>query len=318
MAIHKNIKRLGWLMFILFSGINILAFIHSYKFTHFADSQAEKTKSPDKLSIVQKIKALFIGAQLPKPLNAVFPKSKFQTIYLQSNEKIECWDIPCSNTSTKDSSKGTILVFHGYGSQKSSMLDRVPIFDSLRYNCFYVDFMGSGGSSGKITTIGFQEAEQVKTAFEYIQKKGEKNIYLYGTSMGAVAIMKAMQDYNLKPNGLILECPFGTMHKTVEARFRNMKVPPFPLSYLLVFWGGIQNGFWAFDHNPVEYAKSIKTPTLLMFGNEDKNVSRKETDDIFRNLLGTKKLKIFEKSGHENYLIKYRKEWINTVTDFLD
>ena len=77
--------------------------------------------------------------------------------------------------------------------KKSSLLDKAEIFLNLGYNTFLVDFMGSGGSDGNQTTIGFYEAEEVKTAFNYLEACGEKNIILFGTSMGAAAIMKAQR-----------------------------------------------------------------------------------------------------------------------------
>lgn len=73
---------------------------------------------------------------------------------------------------------------------------------------------------------------------------------------------------------------------------------------LLVFWGGIQNGYWAFDHNPAEYAKGVKCPVLLMYGNMDKKVSLEEKELIFSNLAGHKELKIYPEAGHESYLTK--------------
>ncbi|WP_282334724.1 alpha/beta hydrolase [Pinibacter soli] len=197
------------------------------------------------------------------------------------------------------------------------MLDKAAIFDSLQYNTFLIDFMGSGGSEGNTTTIGFKEAEEVWTTYEYLKSKGIKDIYLFGTSMGAVAIMKAIKDYDLKPKAIIIECPFGTMYQTVSARFKNMNVPTFPIASLLVFWGGVQNNFWAFGHNPVDYAKSITCPTLLLYGEQDKNVSRQEIDAIFKNLAGEKILKTYKLSGHENYLTKYRTEWTKDVSGFL-
>jgi uncharacterized protein len=167
------------------------------------------------------------------------------------------------------------------------------------------------------TTLGFKEAAEVKSAFDYVSRRGEKNIYLFGTSMGSVAIMKAIADYDLKPKGIIIACPFGSMYKTTCARFKNMHAPTFPMAGLLVFWGGVQNGFWALGHNPTEYAKKINSPTLLLYGEQDKNVSRQEIDDIFKNLQGVKTLKTYKLAGHENYLTKYKDEWIKDISKFL-
>jgi alpha-beta hydrolase superfamily lysophospholipase len=291
--------------------MNILAIFHAYKFTHFVDSKKEKTKDSKKLTAGQKIATLIFGINNPRPENKKKPPVDFEIVIINSNKKIECWDIKTNN------SKGTVILFHGFSGQKSSMLDKAEVFRELGYNTFLVDFMGSGGSEGDQTTIGYLEAEEVKSSLEYLESKGEKNIYLFGTSMGSVAIMKAMSDYDLKPKGIIIECPFGSMYKTVCARFKTLNAPSFPMAGLLVFWGGIENGFWAFGHNPTEYAKKISCPTLLMYGSQDEKVSNAEIDEIFANLRGVKEMKIYENAAHENYLNKYRNEWTQDIQKFL-
>lgn len=308
---RKWVKRSLWTLLIVFVLMNVVAVFHSYKFTHFADNKTEKTNDPKKLSTGQKIKTLIFGVRNPRPENKTVPTKGYEVIKLKSNKEIECWRIKTDNA------KGTIILFHGFGGDKSSMLDKAEIFLELGYNTFLVDFMGSGGSEGNQTTIGFFEAEQVKTCFDYLTENGERNIYLFGTSMGSVAIMKAINDFDIKPKGIIIECPFGSMYKTVCARFRTMNAPTFPMAGLLVFWGGLQNGFWAFGHNPTEYAKKINCPTLLLYGAKDEKVSREEIGSIFNNLGGQKKLNIYQEAGHENYLTKYKNEWTRDIQELL-
>jgi len=308
---HKFIKRSLWSALILFALMNAIAYLHAYKFTHF-DRTANKTKHAKNLSFGKKVQTLFLGVNNPRPENKKIPDINFETIKLNSNKVIECWSIKA------DSSKGSVILFHGYGGEKSSMLDKAHVFLSLGYNALLVDFMGSGGSGGNQTTIGFYEAEEVKTAFEFLKSKGEKNIILFGTSMGAVAVMKAQNDYQLQVHSIIIECPFGTMLETVQARFSSMKVPGFPMANLLVFWGGVQNDFNAFKHNPADYAKSITCPVLLLFGEKDDRVSIKETRRIFNNLKGTKKLITYPLAGHENYLNNYKDEWTNDIKIFIN
>lgn len=291
--------------------MNVVAIFHSCKFTHFIDSQSSKTKDPKKLTTGQKISTLIFGVNNTRPFNEKIPSTDYETVILKSNKKIECWSIRIPNP------KGTIILFHGFSGQKSSMLDKADVFRKQGYNTFLVDFMGSGGSEGNQTTIGFEEAQQVKTCFDYLGEKGEKNIFLFGSSMGSVAIMKAISDFDIKPKGIIIECPFGSMYKTVCARFKTMNAPTFPMAGLLVFWGGVQNGFWAFGHNPTEYAKKINCPTLLLYGATDEKVSRAEIDEIFENLTGKKELKIYKNAGHENYLTKYKDEWTKDVIRFI-
>ena len=290
--------------------MNVVAIFHSYKFTHFADRKTEKTKDPGELTTGQKISTLLFGVSNPRPENTCVP-AIYQTIKLQSNKEIECWSIRVKKA------KGTVILFHGFSGQKASMLDKAAVFQGLGYNTLLHDFMGSGGSEGNQTTVGFLEAEQVKTCVDYLTKKGEKNIFLFGTSMGAVAIMKAIHDFDLNPKKIIIECPFGSMYKTVCARFKTMNAPTFPMAGLLVFWGGIQNGFWAFGHNPTAYAKKISCPTLLLYGKQDTKVSKAEIDEIFTNLAGQKHLRIYQNAGHENYLIKYKAAWTKDISLFM-
>lgn len=289
--------------------LNGIAYMHAYKFTHFTDPLIKRT--PKELSFSQKLKLLFTGVDNPKPLNKKFPNRPYQVIKVHSNVELDCWLM------NADSAKGTVILFHGYGGEKSSMLDKAEVFFHLGFNTMVVDFMGSGGSQGTRTTIGFEEAIEVRDCYNYLVEKGYSNIHLFGTSMGAVAIMKAIKDYSIQPRSIIVECPFGSMYKTVCARFNTYHVPTFPMAGLLMFWGGVQNGFWAFSHNPTVYAKNIQCPTLLLYGEKDERVSREEIDDIFSNLKGTKKLVTYPLAGHENYLLRYQAEWTKDVRTFL-
>jgi hypothetical protein len=177
--------------------------------------------------------------------------------------------------------------------------------------------MGSGGSTGNQTTLGFKEAEQVKACYDHIRLKGEQNIFLFGTSMGAAAILKACRDYTIQASGIILECPFGSLYKTICARFEIMGIPSFPMASVLSFWGGFQNDFWAFSHNPSEYAKSVSCPTLLLYGEEDNRVSRGEINAIFNNLKGEKTLKTYSNTGHAIYTPNMKSIWIEDVSSFI-
>jgi pimeloyl-ACP methyl ester carboxylesterase len=307
---RKAIRIIVGILLGLFALLNVIGAFHAYKFTHFS---TEKIKRADehRLTGPDKIKTLFFGVDMPRPVDSIKPSQPFETVYLQSNVKLECWSLK------SDSNLGTVIIFHGYGASKSKMIDRSDEFLKMGYNTLLVDFMGSGGSEGNSTTIGFKEAEEVKTAFDYVSSKGEKHIYLFGASMGAVSIMKAINDYHLHATGLILECPFGNMFKTVDVRVKKMGLHTFPTTYLLMFWGGLENGFWAFSHNPDEYARHIDIPVLLMYGEKDERVSRAEIDSIYTHLYGYKDLTTFPLCGHQDYIPLYHDIWVSSVNHFL-
>lgn len=305
----KQAKRILYLLLFVLIMFNLVAYFHAHKFTHFVETNEAKTKK--ELSSLEKLNVLMFGINNPRPKNKSIPEQDYVTFYVESSVKLECWSIDVLNP------KGTIILFHGYGGEKSSLLDKSKIFNELGYNTVLVDFSGSGGSESNKTTLGYFESKQVFDVYKNVSKKEIKNIYLFGTSMGAVAIMKALAENEINAAGVILECPFGTMYETVVSRFEIMNVPAFPMADLLMFWGGVQNGFWAYNHNPTEYAKQIETSTLLMYGAKDKKVSFTEIKEIFENLKGKKELKVYKEVGHENYLNKYEKEWRKDTESFL-
>jgi alpha-beta hydrolase superfamily lysophospholipase len=258
------------------------------------------------------IKMLVFGLDIPRANIKKYPVRNFETIKLKSNKEIECWSIKT------DSSRGTVILFHGYCDNKSSLIGLSNIFNNLGYSTLLVDFMGAGNSEGNQTTIGYKESEEVKTTYDYLRQQGEKHICLFGASLGAAAVLKAINDYKISPDAIILECPFGTMYEAVCARFKPINIPVFPMAYLLTFWGGVQNGFWAFGFNPADYAKSVKCPTMIIYGGKDILVSRKEIDDIFSNLNCAKQLKIYPNAGHDDYFREYKDQWIEDVGHFIN
>jgi alpha-beta hydrolase superfamily lysophospholipase len=308
---NKRLKHVKWLGILVFLLSNVMAYNHAYKFTHFTKIKGERVK-PENLSFTSKIKVLFLGVDNFRPVNTQQPEQPFETITIQSRQSLECW------LKKKKNSKGIVVLFHGYSGNKSGNISYSNAFNKMGYTTFLVDFMGSGGSEGNQTTIGFKESQDVKAVFDYIKTTfPNKEIILFGTSMGAVAMMKAVADYSIQPTKIILECPFGTMRKTVQKRFEAMNVPSFPFADMLLFYGGIQNGFNAYRHKPIEYAKAINLPVLLLYGEKDERVTLTEINSVFKSLTGEKKLVIFKNSAHQNYLINDENIWIKAVDAFL-
>ena len=294
---------------ILFVLFNISAAFHGYKFTHFGGNKDKS--NADELSILDKASMLFFGVSNPRPQNISPPEWPYITVEIQSGANtLEAWAIP------RDLSLGTVILFHGYCGDKESMLPRGKYYRELGYNLFMVDFPGSGGSDGNRTTIGYDEAKDVKACYDYVKSQTEQPVYLAGTSMGAVAIIKAIHDFDLDPDKIILECPFESLLQTSKNRFETMGLPTFPAAHFLVFWGGIQTGFNAFSFEPGNYAKSINLPTLLIYGEQDKRVKRFEIENIFSNLSGVKELVVLPKSGHANFLETELDVWFRSVKRF--
>lgn len=306
------------LLIAAFVGVNGVAWRHARAMSRFAHA-GDRTASPEKLGALARARVLLTGVTLPRPKNRRTPKDAgqaFQTVTFRGAKgiQLEAWFAPAAAPTTN----GVVLLFHGYGATKESLLSPAVGFHALGWDALLVDFHGSGGSAGDTTSVGWHEAEDVVAAFaEAARLAPGKPRVLYGVSMGAAACLRAIHAQGVKPDALIMECPFDRMLTTVRSRFRSMRVPSWPFAELLVFWGGQQGGFDAFAHNPVDYARSVSCPVLLMHGEQDPRVSVEEVGRIHGALAGPKQLHIFIGLGHQAYAEAQPEVWQNQVSRFL-
>jgi uncharacterized protein len=262
------------------------------------------------------------GLSLPRPISRKLPSDvglKYTTIQLPigTNEWLETWSIPAETATAK----GTVLLFPGHLSSKGKELIAVArVFHRLGYDCLMVDYRGVGGSSGDTTTLGAKEAKDVAIAMQYTRQQQPKNpIILYGLSMGSASILTAIAQEQISPDAIVLELPYARLTSALGSRVgKNTRLPLFPTTELLVFWGGVQHGFNGFTHNPVDFARQVKCPTLIMNGKLDPWTSQLEIDGIFNNIKTSKQLVTFDRAGHDLLVSVDRQLWEKSVERFLD
>jgi alpha-beta hydrolase superfamily lysophospholipase len=300
----------------LFVALNVLAYRHARAMTHFLPGGGWKRR-PESLTRLEKVRALVGGVYLCRPCLPDRPDTfglAYQTHAVPGTAgDLEAWYLP------HPSPCGLALVFHGYNTCKARLLPEARCFHDLGYACFLVDFPGCGGSAGDVTTIGYREAEDVTRAVDYARRTwGTRPLTLFGQSMGAAAVLRAIAAHGVRADAVVLECPFDRLLTTVKARFAAIGVPSFPGAHLLVFWGGVQRRFNGFAHNPVAYARRVRCPVLVLHGREDRRVACAEVEAVWRALGGDKRLHVFDGLGHESYAAARPDEWKAQVAAFLD
>lgn len=313
------LKRIGYALLFAFILFNIMCAFQSYHFTRFYDNVPHQ--SPQEMGFFDKASAILFGVSQGK--SKVVDSLEIQhtsiTITTTDSFKLSCWH-GVHPLSDSVNAKGTIIMFHGHGSNKSGVITEAQSFYNLGWNVFMVDFRAHGQSSGTECTVGVKEAKDIATAYNYITATGEKNIVLWGISMGAATITKAINDdASIQPKKVILEMPFGTMLDAVEGFVRTMHLPSEPLGAELTFWGGIETGTWSFGNKPSAYAKKIHCPVLLQWGTDDIRVTESETDQLFDNLATSQKTLVkYEGLEHESLCKNAHEKWLQSVTKFLN
>jgi uncharacterized protein len=308
----KFLKWFGKIVLILFLFVNVLAAFQAYNFTHYTNNQAKLPKL-GQMNLGQKVKALLFGVSLPKIPNLHKNYPEYELLQLGKDSSISCWYRKNPNA------KGTCLVAHGHGGNKSMMHQRANVLFQLGYSIILPDFPGHGNSEGLTTSIGYTEAEIIPICYQYWKNQNRQEPFIgLGTSMGAAALMRANAELNVPFDRLVLECPYATLHQAVKNRFSIMKVPSFGLDYLLLIYGSVWMQFNAFELAPEKYAKVISCPVLLIRGQNDKRVLATEVASIYANCAAKhKELITLPNSDHANFLEADSVLWHDAIAKFV-
>jgi len=309
MTLRKGFRfflKTGLISFVL---LNAICFMHAYRFTHFKNAKANRPADIQSISVLKKIEMMLLGVANNKPLNNRLPQIHYQPVSIQKDN--QAWWIP------HQAAKGNMILFHGFKGSKSGMLNRALLFNQMGYNTLVVDLMGSGEDKRNKTSLGYFEAAQVKACFNWVDSVNEKPTFLLGHSMGAASVMRAVAELKVNPSGVILESPYYSLCNTTKARFKAMGLPPTPLAHLLLFWGGVQQGFNPFGLKPIQYASKINCKSLLLFGDQDYSISNKESRAITAQMKGLKKRVVFKGAGHTDFLFSNLQLYQKSISDFL-
>jgi uncharacterized protein len=299
-----------------FIGLNMLAWFHGRAMSRYVTG-SERTATPEKLNVFDKIKVLLTGVNFPRPENSSTPTDfglPFGEVTFEGafGVQLAAWQIENATN------RGLILMFHGHGAAKESLLPAADLLYKMGWDCALIDFHGSGDSGTNVSSIGWHEATDVVAAVEYFRPMYENEpVILYGISMGSAAVLRAMHTEHIQPDGIILELPYDQLINAARERFKAMRIPLWPAAEFLIFYGGMHGSFNGFDLQPVEYAKSVYCPTLVMNGELDPRAPPAQALAVFNNLSGPKTHKQFKGLGHRNFSRHDAPVWSATVTNFL-
>ncbi len=186
--------------------LNVVAYFHAWSMLHFA-GQGARTPPPERLTRLDKARVILAGVALPRPklwrapsdLGLVSTSHRFSTA---DGMELEAWWI------AHPGARGVVLLFHG--------------LHALGFSTFLVDHRGHGGSAGDWTSIGYHEAADVVAAVEYVRRTFQPAgpLVLYGQSMGAVAIVRAVAVTPVNPSALIVEGLYARGRRVPHRRRR--------------------------------------------------------------------------------------------------
>lgn len=296
--------------------LNVGAYLHARSMLTFRSASVDDEANL-RAGWRRTLRIVLFGIRVPTPIPDQTPADhelsyQIRVIPRDGGGALEAWWI------SPESPRGVALMYHGYKACKAALLPEAAQFVRMGYACLLVDFKGAVGKAHLSTTIGFREAEDVVLSLHHVRSRQPSlPIVLYGRSMGAAAVLRAVSRFRLEPDFLILESVFDRLLSTVRVRFRLLGLPPFPGAQLLTFWGGVQMGYWGFGHNPEDYARDVTRPTLMLHGADDPKAPSEQGRAVFDNLAGPKTFNLFPGVGHESCFTRRPDQWREAVGHFL-
>lgn len=310
----------GALLLVSIVVVNALAWRHAVAMTTYR-ADGPRTARPEDLGTGARLRVLVEGVRLPRPRNELEPAAvglAATSVRFSARDgvELEAWRIAA--LARDGGSRGVVLLFPGWGAARSSLLGPARELHELGWDCLLVDLRGCGGSVGERCTLGLREAEDVAAAAQVAATIDPRPPVLFGCSLGASALLRAVSELGVRPRGVIVEGCFARLREAVAARFRLMGLPASPGSELLLWWGGLDLGVDPWAHDPRAYAARVTCPALQLHGERDPTVSLEQARALQDGFAGPRQLVLFPGAGHESLLGRDPARWRAAVAAFLE
>ena len=217
----------------------------------------------------------------------------YKEIFIQNKEgiRLKAW------LHEKDLiNKKTIIFFHGNAGNLRNRNYKLNELSKFDVNFLIVAYRGFSGNQGKPSEQGLYE--DARSTLNWLKIKGvkEKNLILYGESLGTAVAIEIAQNKDLA--GIILESPFTSMVELAQKYY-----PFIPVKFLLKD-----------KYETIKKLPNINSPLLVLHG---------KLDDIVPFSMGKK---LFEKANEpkfkyfiddDDHMLRYDQKLLNEIKKFI-
>ena len=191
----------------------------------------------------------------------------------------------------------TLVYFHGNAGSLENRIHKLNHFQDMNINFLIIAWRGFNGNKGKPSERGLYV--DGKSAIDWLIKKGvdEKNLILYGESLGTGVATHLAQNKNYA--GVILETPFTSMIDAAKKFY-----PYIPINLLL------KDKF-----ENLKKVKYINIPILVMHGEVDQIVPFSMGKKIYE-IANNPKYSYFTK--YDDHMMEYDENLVLALKSFFN
>ncbi len=226
---------------------------------------------------------------------------------------------------TGDKTKPIVILVHGFNSKKEtrSLVQLQEIFDKQDLSSFRFDLYGHGESEGEFENITVSEAvDDILRAIIFLKAEGYTRIGLVGSSFGGLAsIIATSQTEGIF--ALALKAPVSDYEETRRLKIGEEGIEQWEKEGYAIYEG---NGYeklklnYSFFENAGKnkaytVAPSIKVPTLIVHGDQDKTVPIKQSIKTMK-LLPKGELVTIKGASH-SFEGEYWQQMLETISSFM-
>ena len=200
----------------------------------------------------------------------------FENVVFSSDDGIDLsgWYIPAP-----DSSKVIIFV-HGHGADRHEGMRWFTSVHTAGFNILAFDLRNSGQSGGDFSSMSYFERQDVIAAVDFLQnEKNLESIGVFGTSMGAVTSMMAM-DQDPRISAGVFEAGWANLEDLLSEVFsKHVGLPRVPFLSLTTWLFQLRSGVDMTAVNPETVVANIAPRPVFIIhceGDELINISHGE------------------------------------------
>jgi len=188
--------------------------------------------------------------------------------------------------------RGVIVYLHGIADNRQSVWGLVARLLPKGYDVVAYDGRAHGQSGGDACTYGYYEKQDLRRVIDAL---GERQVILFGTSLGAAVALQAAAD-DPRVVGVVSVSTFSDLRTVARER------APFIASRAQIaeaFAIAEREGRLKVDDaSVVAAAPRVRAPVLLLHGARDRDTSPAHSQRVHDALGGPKRLVMIEGAGH--------------------
>jgi len=165
------------------------------------------------------------------------------------------------------SSKGIVLLAHGWGRNRDRMVNRARMFGQWGYTTVMHSARDHGQSSPRRFMNALKFAEDIESVMNWIAAP----VVLYGHSAGAGGAIIAASRNPTAIRLLILEAGYAETAEALLSLYRwvNWAFGTF-IGPMIIFWMKLFHKNRLKDFDPIALAPKVRAPTLIIHGEKDR------------------------------------------------